>query len=151
MGIKRYHVEREALKTEHFPAEEIEFVEIIEVMNGVWSPPADTTGIKARPQRIYLDDEDVKHLKAAYLELAYKWAASADGTIQLYDSTGAVVRAESPTKTGGQSSEWEEIALTTLPVAGNTMVIRANIISAGAAGETVTLYRAILRLVLGVS
>jgi hypothetical protein len=80
----------------------------------------------------------------------YAWADTADGTIQLYDSTAAAVRGESSAKTGGESSPWESISVSGL-VAGNTMVVRANITVAGNTGETVSLYRAILRLVLGIS
>jgi len=100
---------------------------------------------------IKLDTETIKHLKSAKLIIDYDWPATAVGTIQLYDSTAAAVLAESTEKSGGESSEWEEIAVTGTLTAGNTIVLRANITSAGGTGEAVTIYRAILRLVLGVS
>jgi len=111
----------------------------------------DATGTPVWPHTtIKVDDATLKHLKSAKLIVDYAWAGTADGTIQLYDSTANAVRGESGTKTGGESSEWEEISVSNL-VAGNTMVVRANITAAGASGETATLYRAILRLTLGVS
>lgn len=112
---------------------------------------ADATGTPAWPHTtVKVDSATIKHLKSAKLIVDYAWAATADGTIQLYDSTAAAVRGESTAKVGGESSAWEEFAVSGL-VAGNMMVVRANVTAAGAAGETATLYRAILRLTLGVS
>jgi len=100
--------------------------------------------------RVVLPTNILKHLKSAKVAIDYAWAATADGTIQLYDETAAAVRGETSAKTGGESSEWEEFTVTGL-VEGNTLVIRANVTVAGAAGETSTLYRAFLILTLGVS
>jgi hypothetical protein len=101
---------------------------------------------------IQLDAETIAHLKSAKLIIDYTWAATADGTIQFYDSTAGVVRGEPAAAfVGGESSEWAEISVDPNLVAGNTHVVRADIITAGAAGETVSLYRAILRLTLGVN
>ena len=88
----------------------------------------------------------LEQLETAQLIVSYAWAATADGSFQLYDTTAAVVRGSSTAKTGGETSEWEAFAVTGL-VAGNTLVIRANITTAGASGETVRLDRAILRLI----
>jgi hypothetical protein len=41
---------------------------------------------------IQLDAETIAHLKSAKLIIDYTWAATADGTIQFYDSTAGVVR-----------------------------------------------------------
>jgi hypothetical protein len=86
---------------------------------------------------------------AAELILDYAWAATADGTIQLYDVTGATVVAETTAKVGGESSEREVVSVPVANLtAGNTLRIRANITTAGAAGEVATLYRATLRIVV---
>jgi hypothetical protein len=112
---------------------------------------ADALGTPSWPHTtVKVDTATLKHLKSAKLIVDYAWAATADGTIQLYDTTAAAVLGESTAKIGGESAEWEEFAVSGL-VAGNTMVVRANVTAAGAAGETATLYRAILRLTLGVS
>jgi hypothetical protein len=88
-----------------------------------------------------------RHLYSAKLVIDYTWAATADGTIQLYDSTAAAVVAESSAKVGGESSEWEEISIDPANITeGNTWVVRANVTAAGAAGETATLHRALLLL-----
>jgi len=92
----------------------------------------------------------LKHLKSAVIVINYDWAPTADGVFQLYDSTAGVVRGSSTTKTGGESAAWETFSVTGL-VEGNTYWLRANITVAGAAGETVTVYRAYLMLTLGVS
>jgi len=99
---------------------------------------------------VKLDSEVLKHLKSAKVIIDFAWAATADGTIQLYDRTAGAVRGETATLVGGESSEWSEFSVTGL-VAGNEMCIRANVTVAGAAGEVVSLYRVILRLILGVS
>jgi len=131
---------------------EIQHIIDIPILGGAsQSVAADAVGTPAFDHvRITLPAEALKHLKSASLIVDYVWAPTADGTIQLYDATAVAVRGESSAKTGGESSEWEEFSVTGL-VAGNTMQVRVNITAAGAAGETVTLYRAILRLVLGVS
>ena len=89
-------------------------------------------------------------VKSATLVLDYTWADTADGTIQLYDATGATVIAETSSKTGGESSEWEEVSVSTVTL-GNTMNLRVNITTAGAAGEAVNVHRAFLLLSLGLS
>jgi len=95
--------------------------------------------------------EAVKHLKSAQLVVDYDWAATANGYIELYDRTTGTVLAQSAAKSGGESAEWEGISVTGIITAGNEMCVRVDITTAGAAGETVTLYRAILRLICGVS
>jgi len=115
------------------------------------SVAADAVGTPAfAHNRVILPTNILKHLKSAVLAVDYAWAATADGTLQLYDATAGVVRGESATKTGGESAEWETFTVTGL-VEGNEIVVRANITAAGAAGETCTLYRALLILTLGVS
>ena len=99
---------------------------------------------------VLLDTATIKHLKSAALILDYAWAATADGYIELYDSTGLAVRATTALLVGAEASAWLVLAATGL-VAGNTMVVRANVTVAGAAGETSSLFRAILRLTLGIS
>jgi len=141
------------LKYGQLGSNEIEFIVDIPILGGATqSVAADAVGTPTFAHTtVVLPREALKHVKSASVIIDYAWAATADGTIQLYDSTAAAVLGESAPKTGGEASEWEEFALATLPTAGNTMVIRANVAVAGAAGETATLYRVILRLVLGVS
>jgi hypothetical protein len=135
-----------------FPANELQWVVDIPILGGALQEvAADAVGTPTFPHTtVKVPAEALKHLKSASLILDFAWAATADGTIQLYDSTAGAVRAETATFTGGEASEWLEVAASGL-VAGNTMVIRANVTVAGAAGEKASLYRAILRLVLGVS
>jgi len=151
MGVRRYHVEREAIKEHHFPADEIKLVIPFMATTEPRSVDADTTGLKAFGwSDLVLPEGSLKHLKSAVAVVAYSWAATADGTIQLYDVDADVVRGESTTKTGGEFVAWETFKVTGL-VEGNAMYFRANITVAGAAGETVTLIKAYLLLTLGVS
>jgi len=115
------------------------------------SVAADAVGTPAFAHTIFkLDTETIKHLKSANVCIDHAWAATADGKFQLYDVTAAAVRGESSANTGGETSSWESFSVSGL-VAGNIHRIRVNITVAGAAGETVKLFRAILRLKLGVS
>jgi len=95
----------------------------------------------------YLEEEHLAHLKSAKLVIDYEWAPTADGKIQLYDMTAGVVLAETPLLTGGEADDWDVVDITKTLVAGNRIVVRANITVAGAAGEVATLYRAYLRLI----
>jgi len=111
------------------------------------SVAADATGTVTFPHStVILDSKDLEDLQSAKLIVDYTWAATADGYIELYDETAAEVVAQSSQKTGGEASEWEEIDVTGTLTAGNTMSARANITTAGDAGEQVSLHRAILKL-----
>jgi len=161
MTISRHHLSRNAVRDEHIPSGEIPYGDlktnaiqlVIPVM--MTAEPrtvaADSTGIKdVFTTRFVPITGMLKHLKSAIVSVAYTWAATADGTIQLYDYTAGVVRGESTTKTGGEATTWETFTVTGL-VENNHYWIRVNITAAGAAGETVTIHKAYLLLTLGVS
>jgi hypothetical protein len=96
--------------------------------------------------------EHLQSAKSAYVVLDYAWAATADGTIQVYDNTALAVIAETATLVGGEVAEYAELAATLANiVAGNDIIVRANVTTAGAAGETATVNRAWLVLVCGAS
>jgi len=184
MGVRRHHVERQAMHDEHVPADEIDGEKIkpgtlnidekavsggftdltkfgastIEIALDVpmrfeaISLAADAVGVVEMAwEGISLLSQHIKHLKSAQFIVSYAWAATADGTIQLFDATANAVIAESTTKTGGETAALEAIDVTGDLIAGNWLDIRLRITVAGAAGETVTLYRMWLRLILGIS
>jgi hypothetical protein len=96
--------------------------------------------------------EHLQSAKSAYVVLDYAWAATADGTIQVYDNTALAVIAETAGLLGGESAEYAELTATLANiVAGNDIIVRANVTTAGAAGETATVNRAWLVLVCGAS
>jgi len=112
---------------------------------------ADAVGTPAFPHTTFrITTEVLRHLVSAALILDYAWAPTADGTFELYDKTAAEVRGSSSAKTGGETSEWEAFTVIGLDAAGEH-VVRAKITTAGAAGEVVTIYRAILRLTCRIS
>jgi len=111
--------------------------------DAVGTPEFDHTTFK-------VPSEALRHAKSMLVIIDYSWAATADGTLQVFSRTNTVVRGESTTKLGGESSEWEEITVTGI-VADEELCIRGNITTAGAAGETSTIYRVILRIKTGVS
>jgi len=161
MGVRRWHVERDAVHEEHIPSGEIPYTDLkdktiqlvldIPMLFERQSVAADAVGIQDIYDEPYkLRSEHIKHLKSAEFIINYAWAATADGTIQLYDSTAAAVLAESTTKTGGESVAFEVIDITGTLVAGNVLHVRVNITVAGAAGETTTVKRAWIRLILGI-
>jgi len=161
MTISRHHLSRNAVRDEHIPSGEIPYGDIksnaiqivipIMVTSEPKSVAADSVGLvdfawtEFRPPT-----NTFKHLKSAEAAIAYSWAATADGTIQLYDTVTGATRGESTTKTGGEITGWETFGVTGL-VEGNTLKFRVNVTVAGAAGETVVLEKAYLILTLGVS
>jgi len=161
MPIPRYHLGRSAVRDEHIPSGEVPYGDlktntiqlVVPAMLTVEpkSVAADSTGTKTIEWSGFtIQTNMLKHLKSARAAVAYTWAPTADGTIQLYDGTAGVVRGESTTKTGGEYSGFETFDVTGL-VEGNTMYVRVNITVAGSAGETVTVHKAYLLLTLGVS
>jgi len=161
MTISRHHLGRNAVRDEHIPSSEIPYtdlktntIQLVIPFTVLWdekSVAADAVGIRNVPGTYFIIPTNMlKHLKSASVAVGYVWAATADGTIQLYDITADVVRGESTAKTGGESSAWEIFGAAGL-VEGNHHRLRVNITTAGAAGETVTLSKAHLLLTLGVS
>jgi len=165
MGVKtrRYHVGYHAIEHDDIPDDtltysqlddnEIQLVLEVPLLGGaVQSVAADVTGTPAFAHTAQiLRSEHLKHLKSAQVLLDFEWAATADGTLQLYDETAASVLAETSTFTGGESDDDLIITVTETLRAGNRIVVRANVTAAGAAGETVKLYRTVLKLILGIS
>jgi len=162
MGVRRYHLDRQAIRDEHIPADEIDseklkpntiqiVIPIVLLGGAAQTVAADAVGVtEITHTGIYIPSNMLKHLKSAECRVDYSWAPTADGTIQFYDTTNAVIRGESGAKTGGETSEWESFVVTGL-VEGSYNKIRVKITTAGAAGETVTIYRAALILTLGIS
>jgi len=90
------------------------------------------------------------HWHGGYCVVDYTWAATADGKIQLYDTTYGVVLGESPAKSGGEAAELEMFDIDK-PAGPADVRIRVAITTAGATGETVTVYRAKVRILTRVS
>jgi len=162
MGVRRWHVERDAVRKEHIPSGEIPYTDLeastIEWVGDITflcpdvTVAADVTGRTLVGRSAFkLESQHLKHLKSAKLFLQYAWAATADGYLELYDDTADVVLAQSTLKTGGELSGWEKTDVTGTLVAGNLLKVAVNITVAGAAGETVEVRRCILRLIYGVS
>ena len=132
--------------------DQLQLCENIEAINDTFTAAADAIAVVEALQRIALEAEDVAHQKAAYLDLSYLWAATADGTIQLYDVTGAVVAVETATLVGAETSERARLTVPTASlVAGREYKIRVNVTVAGAAGETTSVRKATLKIVKRVS
>jgi len=98
-----------------------------------------------------LTSEHIRHAVSMWAMVDYTWAATANGTIQLYDETNAAVLGESTGKVGGESAEYESFSVAAPATTPVDIRCRVNITAAGAAGETVTVYRARLIVVTKVS
>lgn len=127
------------------------YVPIIMDATGV-SVAADAVGTQPFDHTVFkIAAADLRHVIDASCVIDYAWATAADGYIEVWDDTAGQVVGQSSAKTVGESSyESFEVDVTKL-VALNTMFMRANITTAGGAGETVTLYRAYLSLRMGIS
>lgn len=124
-----------------------EYAEDTPIITSAQEVAADATGTPNFPHStVVLNDNQDDHLVSAEVIIDYEWAPTAQGSIELYDETAAAVLGASSSKAGGEVSEWESFTISTLPTPGNTMKLRANITTAGAAGEVVRIHRAILRL-----
>lgn len=132
-------------------ADEIKFTVPILFSSSPAAVPADVEGVYEFARFEFIPpSSSFKHLKSAVAVIDFIWAPTADGRIQLFDSTAGVVRGESVLFTGGEASRWMTFDVTGL-VEGNRLVFRALITVAGASGETATLLRGFLMLTLGVS
>jgi len=152
MPVRREHLAEREISYGKLGEKEIQVVLEVPLLVSSQSVAADAVGTPAFPQSAQaLRAEHLKHLKSAQVLLDFAWAATADGTIQLYDETAGAVLAETSTFTGGETDDDLMIDVTGTLVAGNRIVMRGNITVAGAAGETSTLNRSILKLVLGIS
>jgi len=134
-------------------ANTIQWVEEIVLSGEILTVAADTVGTpRFGDIDTVLLGQHKQSAKSAQLVISFTWAATADGTIQLYDATAAAVRAESAAFTGGETSRRTAISVPLANlVPGNTLYMRANVTVAGAAGETVTLRFAKLEIVCGAS
>ena len=147
MAVANYKILKDAVTLDKI--KDVYFTVDIPVLMSDVSVSAEASGtVDFAHSTIQLDSNTIKLLSSAKVILDYTWADTADGTIQLYDATAGEVLGESSSKTGGESSEWEEFDVTGTLTAGNSLNLRANITAAGGTGETVTVHRAILRLTL---
>jgi len=122
------------------------YTEDIPLMMSSDAVDASTTGAKNYEHSEQLwSAPNIYNVLQALVIIDYDWAATADGTFQLYDATNAVVLGKSSSKTGGESSRYETFSVS-VPSSEASILMRANITTAGASGEQVTLHRAILRL-----
>jgi len=152
MPVRKEHLAEREISYGKLGEKEIQVVLEVPLLVSSQSVAADAVGTPAFSQSAQaLRAEHLKHLKSAQVLLDFAWAATADGTIQLYDETAGAVLAETSTFTGGEADDDLITDVTGTLVAGNRIVMRGNITVAGAAGETSTLNRAILKLVLGIS
>jgi len=152
-SIKRFHVEKNSIDKEKLVKNTIQWIEVVELVNGELSVDASLTGDTDSPFDVLLDSELLACAKSVYLEVAHTWAETADGAIKLYDATAAVdVTGSSLSFTGGESSRRQRTSdFKANLTAGNEVRLRVTISVAGGAGETVKVHSAKLIVVCGAS
>lgn len=149
-GISGESIKEHTIELEHLVLNAIQFDQDYTFVTNSAAVDAASTGSKVFPGSSFVVPA-LNHVKSATVIVDYKWAATARGVFELYDETAKKVLGSSLLKVGGGSTvEWEEFTVSGL-TAGNVVRMRVNISTAGAAGETVTLYKAILRLSIGIS
>ena len=122
------------------------YTEDIPLMMSSDAVDASTTGAKNYEHSEQLwSAPNIYNVLQALVIIDYDWAATADGTFQLYSVSFDTVLGESSSKSGGESSRYETFSVD-IPPGETSILMRANITTAGASGEQVTLHRAILRL-----
>ena len=122
------------------------YTEDIPLMMSSDAVDASTTGAKNYEHSEQLwSAPNIYNVMQALVIIDYDWAATADGTFQLYSVSFGIVLGESSSKSGGESSRYETFSVD-IPFGETSILMRANITTAGASGEQVTLHRAILRL-----
>jgi len=161
---KRYHIEKDSIDGSHhiiddsipsakLRSNEIKIVEEFDMISSSQSVVADAVGTPtfAHSAQI-LRSETVEKVKAGEALIDYEWATTADGSIEVYDETAGNVLGAITGLVGGETDDDAIVEIdTTLLVAGNRIVVRANVTVAGDTGETATLHRVKLRIVRGYS
>ena len=109
----------------------------------------DATGVQFESKRVVLDEELLKHAKAAYFETDLQELSDGAVDIELYDYTaGAVITKHSLSATTKRVRSGDILSSLS---AGNELGARFNVTTAGAAGSTGGGCSPVLIIVLGVS
>jgi len=149
MSIRRHDITRGAVKTEHFPTNEIQ-IEVPVPLGFIPTGLAtDSTGVKFESKQYVVSAGLLKHAKYAYFETDLQQLTGGTVAIELYDYTAAAVRAslsQSATTKRARSAN----ILTSL-VSGNPVGVRFNVTTAGAAGSLGGGCSPVLIIALGVS
>ena len=145
---------RGPVQKEEVLADTIRMEIIIPLMNGPKTAIAgDAVARTTIALRKLLSSDLLACAKEVYLECAYTWALTADGTIGLYDYTAAGdVTGSTLSFTGGESSERARTSDFLANItAGREFSASVNVTTAGGGGETIDLNDCYLVVVLGVS
>ena len=111
--------------------------------------PTDSTGIKFESKQYLISSDLLRHAKAAYFESDLQQLTGGSVAIELYDYTAAAVRASLSLSAATKRARSGDIRASL--AAGNTVGVRFNVTSAGAAGSLGGGCSPVLVLVLGIS
>jgi len=147
MPIPTHRHENEAqggkLDSGAFQASALQIEERHPLLSGYQSIAADAAGDTDIAERLLLSAYLLRNVDSVDLELAYDWAATADGSISLVTAGGTTIVSKS--FVGGESSPRDVLTVDVNALKaqqGQEVFIRVSITAAGGAGETVTLRRA---------
>ncbi len=133
MGIRRWHVEKEAIEASHLMRAAIEYEIHLPLGYIPTGLATDSTGVKFETKRIVLSSQNVKHLSAAYLETDLQQLTGGTVAIDLYNYTdGTIMTTISLTATTMRAESPNVISYI---IAGKTIGVRFRVVTAGAAGS----------------
>jgi hypothetical protein len=149
MSVRRHDIARSAVKTEHFPTNEIQ-IEVAVPFGYIPTELAtDTTGVKYESKQYVVSAGLLKHAKAVYFETDLQQLTGGTVDIELYDYTATTVRTYRRLSAMSKRSRSADI-LSSL-VSGNPVGVRFNVSTQGSSGSKGGGCNPVLIVVLGVS
>jgi len=133
MSVRRHDIARGAVKTEHFPTNEIQIEVPVPLGFIPTGLPTDSTGVKFESKQYVISAELLKHTKVAYFESDLQQLTGGTVAIELYDYTAAAVIASL-----SQSATTKRVRSANILsglVIGRPLGVRFNVTAAGAAGS----------------
>jgi aminopeptidase C len=149
MSIRRHDIARSAVKTEHFPTNEIQIEIAVPLGYIPEGQSLATTGVKYESKQYVVSAELLKHAKAVYFETDLQQLSAGAVDIELYDYTATTVRATISRSATTKRTRSTNI-LASL-VSGNPVGVRFNVKTAGGGTDVGGGCSPVLIVVLGVS
>jgi aminopeptidase C len=149
MSIRRHDIARGAVKTEHFPTNEIQIEVPVPLGYIPQGQSLSSTGVKYESKQYVVSAELLKHAKAVYFETDLQQLSAGAVDIELYDYTATTIRATISRSATTKRTRSTNI-LASL-VIGNPVGVRFNVKTAGGGTDVGGGCSPVLIVVLGVS
>jgi aminopeptidase C len=149
MSIRRHDIARGAVKTEHFPTNEIQIEIAVPLGYIPEGLSISSTGVKYESKQYVVSAELLKHAKAVYFETDLQQLSAGAVDIELYDYTATTVRATISRSATTKRTRSTNI-LASL-VSGNPVGVRFNVKTPGGSTDVGGGCSPVLIIVLGIS